>query len=93
MGNNPSHLGKSIGAVLAGFFAGFVLTTIVDVVLHLLKVYPPWNETLGDGGALLATAYRVVFNILGCYITARLAPNRPMFHAMRCCRPRVLIGM
>ncbi len=31
---------------------------------------------------LLATAYRLVYGILGSYIAARLAPNRPMFHAL-----------
>jgi hypothetical protein len=30
----------------------------------------------------LATAYRVIFGVLGCYIAARLAPDRPMWHSM-----------
>jgi hypothetical protein len=30
----------------------------------------------------LATVYRSVYAILGSYITARLAPNRPMQHAL-----------
>ncbi len=31
---------------------------------------------------LLATAYRTVFAIVGSFITARLAPDRPMGHAL-----------
>jgi hypothetical protein len=30
----------------------------------------------------LATVYRIVFGIIGCYVTARLAPNRPLTHAL-----------
>jgi hypothetical protein len=73
---------KSVGAVLAGFFTGAALSLGVDQILHLLKIYPPWGQTMSDGLFALATAYRVVFNIVGCYVTARLAPRRPMFHAL-----------
>jgi len=31
---------------------------------------------------VLATAYRTIFSVAGSYITARLAPNRPMLHAL-----------
>jgi hypothetical protein len=31
---------------------------------------------------LLAFAYRLVFDVGGCYLTARLAPARPMKHAL-----------
>ena len=31
---------------------------------------------------LLATAYRIVIAVAGCYLTARLAPDRPMAHAL-----------
>lgn len=31
---------------------------------------------------LLATAYRTVYGVVGSYITARLAPNQPMRHAL-----------
>ncbi len=29
----------------------------------------------------LALAYRIVFAVVGCYIAARLGPDRPMQHA------------
>jgi hypothetical protein len=31
---------------------------------------------------LLALSYRIVYSVLGCYIAARLAPDRPMAHAL-----------
>src|SRR5262249_4005645 len=73
---------RSIGAVAAGFFSVAVVTTIVDVVLHATGVYPPWGEPIGHGLSLLAVAYRVVITIGGGYLTARLAPSRPLAHAV-----------
>jgi O-antigen/teichoic acid export membrane protein len=37
---------------------------------------------MSDGLFALATIYRTLYGILGSYITARLAPRRPMLHAM-----------
>ncbi len=73
---------RRIGAVLAGLLAIFVVTTAVDVVLHAAGVYPPWTEPMSNGLAFLAAAYRIVISIGGCYLTARLAPDRPMQHAL-----------
>jgi hypothetical protein len=73
---------RSIGAVAAGFVAVALASTLVDVVLHATGVYPPWGEPIGDGLSLLATAYRVVITIAGGYLTARLAPSRPLAHAV-----------
>jgi hypothetical protein len=73
---------KSIGAVLAGFVAVFVLSLGTDVVLHSTGVFPPWDQRMSDALFLLATAYRTVYCIAGSYIAARLAPNRPMGHAL-----------
>jgi hypothetical protein len=73
---------KSVGAVLAGFVAVFVLSLGTDVVLHSTGVFPPWDQRMSDALFLLATAYRTVYCIAGSYIAARLAPNRPMGHAL-----------
>ena len=37
---------------------------------------------MSDSRFLLATLYRTVYAILGSYVTARLAPDRPMQHAL-----------
>jgi peptidoglycan/LPS O-acetylase OafA/YrhL len=73
---------RSVVAVVAGALTGVVLSLGTDVVLHKAGVFPPWGQPAGDGPLLLATAYRAVFGVLGGYITARLAPNRPMRHAL-----------
>jgi hypothetical protein len=72
----------SILAVLAGVLFIIVVTTLVDVVLHTIGVYPPMNQPINDALALLATAYRIVISVAGAWLTARLAPNKPMRHAM-----------
>jgi peptidoglycan/LPS O-acetylase OafA/YrhL len=53
-------------------------------VLHAVAVFPPWGQSLVgyDSALLLATAYRTVFGVLGAYVAARLAPDRPMHHAL-----------
>ena len=43
---------------------------------------PPWDQPAADALLLLATAYRTVYGIAGSYVTARLAPDRPMQHAL-----------
>ena len=73
---------KSIGAVLAGFVAVFVLSLGTDVVLHATGVFPPWDQRMSDALFLLATVYRTIYCIAGSYIAARLAPDRPMGHAL-----------
>ena len=45
-------------------------------------VLPPWTQPISNNLAALAFAYRVVISIAGCYLTARLAPDRPMQHAL-----------
>jgi hypothetical protein len=76
-------IGRSIWAVLAGFIVIFVLSLGTDAILHLLKVYPPWNEPMWDPRLnALALSYRLVFDTMGSYLTAKLAPYAPMRHAL-----------
>jgi hypothetical protein len=73
---------RSVGAVVAGLVAIFVLSSAVDAVLHLAGVYPPWGVRMSDGLFGLALAYRTVIDVGGSWLTARLAPGRPMRHAL-----------
>jgi len=59
-----------------------VVTTLFDIVLHVAGVYPPTDQPIDDALALLATAYRIVISVGGAWLTARLAPERPMRHAL-----------
>ena len=73
---------RSIGAVLAGFLAVVVLSIGTDFALQAAGIFPPLGQRVPDRLILLATAYRTVYSIAGSYLAARLAPNRPMRHAL-----------
>lgn len=73
---------RSVGAVLGGLLTTFVATTLVDVALHATHVFPPWTERMSDGLFVLALAYRLLLNVAGSYVTARLARARAMAHAL-----------
>jgi hypothetical protein len=80
---NPSrHLGRSIGPVFAGFVVGAGLSLGTDELLHLAGLFPPLGQPMSDPLLLLATAYRILYGIAASYVTARLAPDRPLQHAL-----------
>jgi hypothetical protein len=73
---------KSIGAVLAGAVVGVVLSIGTDSALRAAGIFTPLGQPMSDALLLLATVYRTIYGVLGSYVTARLAPNRPMMHAL-----------
>jgi len=78
------NIPRSIGAIFAGFAFVLIVTLATDQLLHVTGVFPPWGASMAgyDAALLLATAYRIVYGIAGSYVTARLAPDRPMQHAL-----------
>jgi hypothetical protein len=80
----PRRMGRRIGAVLAGIVTGVVPTLGTDVVLHAVGVFPPMGQSMDgyEGTLLLATIYRTIYSVAGSYVTAQLAPDRPMGHAL-----------
>lgn len=78
----PRRMLRSIGAVVAGLLAVIILSLGTDGVMHAMKIFPPWGERMTDALFVLATAYRSVYAVAGSYIAARLAPDRPMKHAL-----------
>jgi hypothetical protein len=76
-------MGRSVLAIAAGFFVVVILSLGIDEVLHLLKVYPPWGDPMYDPRLnALALSYRIVVTVLSGYVTARLAPRKPMKHVI-----------
>src|SRR5262245_42929956 len=75
---------KSVGVVILGFVVIAILSGITDMVLENTGVLPKGALPLtGSVGLLVAVlAYRALYSLLGCYVVARLAPNRPMKHAL-----------
>ena len=77
----PKSTGRSILALLAGFITVVVLSLGTDEALRV-GIVPPLGRLTSNVLFALATAYRIVYNIAGSYLVARLAPNRPMQHAL-----------
>ena len=79
----PRNLIKSTIAVIAGFFTVVLASLASDQILHMLNVYPPWGQPMVNAGLnFLALSYRLLYTTLGGYITARLAPQHPLRHAV-----------
>jgi hypothetical protein len=72
----------SIGAVIAGAAVSILLEVGTDALMHATGIFPKGAGSMSDALFVLATAYRTIYGVLGAYITARLAPNRPMMHAL-----------
>jgi hypothetical protein len=79
---SPRRIGRSIGAVLAGMLAVVILSLGTDLALHAAGIFPALGDRMSDNLFVLATVYRTIYAVLGGYITARLAPNQPMQHAL-----------
>lgn len=74
---------RSILAVVAGLVTIFATHIGTDEIMHRTGVFPPEGQPMqADELYVIAFAYRSVFSVLGCYITARLAPRAPMVHAL-----------
>jgi len=89
---NPAHPSRrtwprSVLAVFAGLIANVILSSATDLLLVAVGLFPPLAdfgrpELFSDSMLLLALAYRTIFGVLGCWLTARLAPARPMTHSL-----------
>lgn len=86
------RLGRRIGAVFAGLLANAIPASVLDAVFHATGVYPPLGQRMADGLFLLALTYRLILGVAGSYLTARLAPDRPMQHALALGVVGVLLG-
>ena len=74
---------KSIGAVIAGLFFIFLTHNGTDLILESLGIFTPITERFETTWMVVtALVYRILFSIAGCYVTAWLAPSKPMLHAM-----------
>jgi len=78
-----THRLRSVGAVVAGLVGIFAVTTGVDLVMHATGVFPQLGAPpMSHALFLLAFAYRFAIDVAGSWLTARLAPRRPLHHAL-----------
>src|SRR4030095_14462767 len=74
---------KSIGAVLAGLVFIIFTHTLTDSILETAGLFSPPDQGLHVTWMLVfALVYRIILSIIGCFITAKLAPTDPMKHAL-----------
>ncbi len=73
---------KGVGAVLAGFLFIVTAHTATDVILESTGVLPKGHFFVGTGLIVFVIGYRAVFGLIGCCLTARLAPHSSMKHAL-----------
>lgn len=74
---------KGILAVVAGLAALAILSTTTDSVLEKAGVMKPQPFVENPVWVIaIVILYRTLFNTLGCYLTARIAPNKPTQYAM-----------
>lgn len=74
---------KSIWAVFSGFVTVVLLSVTTDFILESLGIFPPPDQGFFiPWMVVLALVYRTLYTVLGGYVTAMLAPNKPMWHVM-----------
>jgi hypothetical protein len=74
---------KSILAIIAGFALGAILSIGTDFLLDKLGIMSMENFKQNSITIiLLVILYRFTFNVIGCYLTAKMAPNKPMTHVI-----------
>ena len=80
--SQPGRIGRGVMAVVVGILVGIILTVETDAILHKAGLFPRLGGFTPSRPLAIATAYRIVYSVVGSYIVARLAPHRPMFHSM-----------
>jgi hypothetical protein len=77
----PGRL-QAPGALLAGLVTIFALSHGTDAALGAAGIFPEHGQLMSDGPFLGAAVYRTAYGVLGCYLSARLAPRRPQAYAL-----------
>lgn len=80
--SRPWRAWRSAGAVLAGLLANIVIVGAIDAALRAAGIYPAMFQPMAEHLWALALSYRVAVAVFGGFLTARIAPARPMRHVM-----------
>jgi hypothetical protein len=73
---------RHVGALLAGLLVVIILDVGIDVMMHATGIYPPWFQPMSTALWLVAGTDRMVDGVVASYVVARLAPDRPLKHAL-----------
>ena len=77
-----SHLLRSTGAILAGFLFVVVTSILTDFILSKTGIMKEPFHANPSWFIGLVILYRCLYGVMGSYLTAKLAPGKPMQHAM-----------
>ena len=58
---SPRRIGRSIGALLAGFVCRRCVSLGTDLALHAAGIFPELGQRMSNGLFALATVYRTVY--------------------------------
>lgn len=74
---------KSILAIISGIVLIVVLSVGTDQLLETTGIFPIGEEIMSFPWLLgIAFAYRSLYALAGSYLTASIAPNRPILHVL-----------
>jgi hypothetical protein len=76
------NIGKSVAALAVGFVANLALSLATDIGLHVMGIMPALDQPWSNAQLLGATTYRALYGVFSSYLVARLAPRRPLEHAL-----------
>ncbi|HLA96360.1 MAG TPA: hypothetical protein VK612_11615 [Pyrinomonadaceae bacterium] len=69
---------RSVFAVIVGLLLAIILSMVTDYIIERAI----GRLLLSNGELFISLIYRVVYAIFASYVTAVLAPSRPMLHAL-----------
>ena len=77
-------MGRSLLAIVTGFvvIGGLAFGTDAAIRGAVPGVFDAGGRVTSTAWLLAMLAYVFVFAVIGCWLTARLAPERPMRHAL-----------
>ena len=73
---------RSIWAIIAGFSFVVILSVFSDLILGKTGAMKQPFDTNPVAFIILVILYRSMYSVIGSYLTAWIAPNRPMGHAL-----------
>ena len=68
---------KSIGAIILGFAISAILSIGADFSMDKFGIMSMDNfKETSNGLICMVISYRFIFNVTGCYVSAKFAPKR-----------------
>jgi hypothetical protein len=82
MSRPQPSIGRTLWAIAAGFLTVVILSAAGDVACKVAGLIPADGSRPANALFGVFLAYRLAFTVLGGWLTARLAPEQPMRHAL-----------